>query len=85
MIFIGMEKSLVGILVETKVRNGIVFEMVVGIGINTNKEKFEGELEGKATSIKKEFDVRVDREEFLLEIWKLGRFLFQNLRKRVSV
>ena len=60
-----MEKSLVGILVETKVRNGIVSEMVVGIGINTNKEKFKGELEGIATSIKKEFGVNIDREEFI--------------------
>ena len=54
-----------GILVETKVRNGTVSEMVIGIGINTNKEKFEGELEGKATSIKKEFGVSLERGEFI--------------------
>ncbi|MBQ8299631.1 MAG: hypothetical protein IJX99_07275 [Clostridia bacterium] len=60
-----MGKSLAGILVETKVRNGIVSEMVVGIGLNTNKEKFEGELAGKATSIKKEFGVSVEREKFI--------------------
>ena len=41
--------------------------MLFGIGFNVNQEKFEGELENTATSLKKEFGIDFSREKILAE------------------
>lgn len=60
-------KKIGGILTETKVMSGKVKYLVIGIGINTGKEKFSDDIKDLATSIKKEFGIDVDREYVIAE------------------
>ena len=60
-------KKLGGILTQTALEGEKVKYLVVGIGINTNKENFSEDIKDIATSIKKEFNVEVDREIFIAE------------------
>lgn len=60
-------KKIGGILTETKVMSGKVKYLVIGIGINTGKEKFSDDIKDLATSIKKEFGISVDREYVIAE------------------
>lgn len=59
------QKKIGGILTQTKVEKEIVKALVIGIGINTNQTIFNKEIKDTATSIKKEFDVNVNTEEFI--------------------
>ena len=43
---------------------------IMGIGLNTNIEKFPGELENTATSLKMELGKKVDNEKILKQIVK---------------
>lgn len=60
-------KKIGGILTESKIYTNKVKFLVIGIGINTNKQKFTDDIKDIATSIKKEFDVDVDTNEFIAE------------------
>ena len=60
-------KKIGGILTETKINGEIVKYVVIGIGINTNQEKFNNEIKNIATSIKKEFDIKVDSKKIITE------------------
>lgn len=60
-------KKIGGILTETKVISGNVKHLVVGIGINTEKENFSEDIKDIATSIKKEFNVDIAVKEFIAE------------------
>lgn len=60
-------KKIGGILTETKVISGNVKHLVVGIGINTEKENFSEDIKDIATSIKKEFNVDIDIKAFIAE------------------
>lgn len=60
-------KKICGILTQTMMISEKVIYLIVGIGINTNKEKFTEDIENIATSIKKEFSIEVDREEFITD------------------
>lgn len=60
-------KKVGGILTEIKTIADEVKMLVIGIGINTTKMNFDGELKNIATSIKKEFDITVSPEEFICE------------------
>ena len=60
-------KKIGGILTQTKVIKENVKYLVIGIGINTKKQNFCKDIKDIATSIKKEFDVDIDREEFIAE------------------
>ena len=72
-------KKLSGILVEyEKPNNGVAF-LTLGIGINVDQERFPGELENKATSIRLELDKNEEKykyveeyknEEIIKEIWE---------------
>lgn len=53
-------KKIGGILTQTKLVNEKVKYLVVGIEINTKKEKFTDDIKNIATSIKKEFGIDVD-------------------------
>lgn len=60
-------KKIGGILTETKVAKENVKYLVIGIGINTCKEKFSEDIKNIATSIKKEFNIDIDTEKFIVE------------------
>ena len=60
-------KKIGGILTESKMSGEIVKYLVVGIGINTNKTKFNKEIKNIATSIKNEFNIEVDNFDFITE------------------
>lgn len=55
-------KKIGGILTETKISGEIVKYIVIGIGINTNQEKFEDEIINIASSIKNEFGLKIDNQ-----------------------
>ena len=61
-------KKLGGILTETKVQDGWVKCVVIGIGINTNQVEFYDEIEEIATSIRREFGIEVDNEKVILSL-----------------
>ena len=46
----------------------IVKDLVIGIGLNLNQEKFYGDISEIATSIKNEFGISVDRNVVVSEI-----------------
>ena len=60
-------KKLGGILTETKIVSEVVKYIVVGIGINTNKQNFSEDIKSLATSIKKEFNIQVNTQDFIVE------------------
>ncbi len=60
-------KKLGGILTETKVIEEKVKALVIGIGINTEQDKFTKEIAEIATSIKKETGKEIKREELIAE------------------
>lgn len=60
-------KKIGGILTETKLQGEKVKYIVVGIGINTNQEKFNEEIKNIATSIKNEFEIGVDNIKIISE------------------
>ena len=55
-------------MTETKVQDGLVRCVVIGIGINTNQVQFTDEIEGIATSIRREFGIEVDNEKVIFSI-----------------
>ena len=64
-------KKIGGILTQTKVQNEKVKCIVIGIGINTNQEKFVEEIKDLATSIKKEFLIKVENEAVITRFCEL--------------
>ena len=71
-------KKLGGILTETKVQDGLVRCIVIGIGINTNQVEFTNDIKDIATSIRHEFGIKVQMKQLMsvllgtLPFW--GRF-----------
>lgn len=60
-------KKIGGILTETKIISENVKYLVAGIGINTKKQHFSKDIEDIATSIKNEFNIDINTEEFITE------------------
>jgi len=73
-------KKIGGILTQTKLVNEKVKYIVVGIGINTKKEKFTDDIKHIATSIKKEFKIEVDTKKFIAEFCNRFEKELQNRR-----
>lgn len=63
------QKKVAGILTENVVSRRVKFS-VMGIGLNTNIEKFPKELENSATSLKMELGRKVENEKILKKIVK---------------
>lgn len=63
-------KKVCGILTENVIVGKEVKQSVMGIGLNTNIDKFPDELENIATSLKIELGREVDNEKVLKEIIK---------------
>lgn len=72
-------KKIGGILTQTKLKGEQVECVVIGIGINTNKEYFEEEIKDIATSIKNEFGIEVDNKKVILEFCKVFEERFKYL------
>lgn len=60
-------KKIGGILTETKIYSKNVKYLVIGIGINTSKNKFTNDIKNIATSINKEFNIKISVEDFISE------------------
>lgn len=60
-------KKIGGILTEIRSLSGIPKHLVIGVGINCNKNTFENDIKDIATSIKKETGIEIDRFEFVAE------------------
>lgn len=73
-------KKLGGILTESKVRGDIVKFIVIGIGINNSQMEFTNELENIATSLKKEYGIVLDVEDFIAEFCnKLEKIILKRI------
>ena len=66
-------KKLGGILTETKVQDGMVRCLVIGIGINTNQTKFADEIKEIATSVRREFGFEVENRKVISEFFRIGK------------
>lgn len=71
-------KKVGGILTQTSIKGEIAIDLVIGIGINTNKRKFNDEIVNIATSIKKEFDITIDNNLIIKQIC-------EQIEKRIGV
>ena len=60
-------KKIGGILTQSKIISKKVKYIVVGIGINITNQKFAEDIENIATSIQKEFEIKVDRLDFIAQ------------------
>ena len=60
-------KKIAGILTENIIGSEVKLS-VMGIGLNTNIEKFKEELENSATSLRIEVGKKVDNEKIMVEI-----------------
>lgn len=75
------EKKVSGILAESVISEKAI-SVVIGIGINTNIEKFPPELAGTATSLKNEFKKTVNNKEILDAVLsELGKMLKKDATK----
>lgn len=75
------EKKVAGLLTETIFNGNRLDRVLVGIGINVNQTRFEGELEQSATSLKKEKGETVGRERFLAAFLSRMEYGYQQWHK----
>jgi len=75
-------KKIGGILTETKLVSERVKYLVIGIGINTFKMQFTDDIKDIATSIKKEFNVEIDAQEFIAKFCnKFEKYILERIEK----
>lgn len=74
-------KKIGGILTQSKLNGKTVKYMAVGIGLNTMQTVFPKEIENIATSIKKEFNIDVDRIKIITEFCNLFEKKFSERSK----
>ena len=75
-------KKIGGILTETKLVSEQVKNLVVGIGINTLKMQFTDDIKDIATSIKKEFELEIDAQEFIAKFCnKFEKYILERIEK----
>ncbi|MEK9136852.1 MAG: biotin--[acetyl-CoA-carboxylase] ligase, partial [Bacteroidota bacterium] len=63
-------KKVAGILIEGSVKQNAVDYVVIGIGVNVNQVRFDGELSTKASSLRMEARKEIDRAVLFREILK---------------
>lgn len=61
-------KKLAGILIEGSVKQDTMDYVVIGVGINVNQMKFDGDLSTKASSLRLESNKEIDRARLFKEI-----------------
>ena len=70
------KKKVGGILTETKLCGENVKILVIGVGINIAKKTFEEDIKYSATSISKEFKIKINNELIISEFCnRFERFL----------
>ena len=75
-------KKIGGILTETKLVSEQVKYLVVGIGINTIKMQFTDDIKDIATSIKKEYELEIDAQEFIAKFCnKFEKYILERIEK----
>jgi BirA family biotin operon repressor/biotin-[acetyl-CoA-carboxylase] ligase len=74
-------KKCCGILLENSIHQDRIDFSVVGIGINVNQTSFPDEMEGKVTSLYKEFGHTFDRTTLLQEMLREADALLPHLHK----
>ena len=72
-------KKICGILTENVIFGKEIKNSIVGIGLNTNIEKFPKDLENIATSVKIELKKEVDNKELLKKILEEIREKLENI------
>lgn len=63
-------KKISGILTEIHTRGEKIEYLLISIGFNVNQEKFEEEIQEIATSLKREYNKKFNREEIIINIIK---------------
>lgn len=58
-------KKIGGILTETKIIGNLAKFVIIGIGLNNSQTIFDSDLKNIASSIKKEFGIIIDVEDFI--------------------
>lgn len=61
-------KKICGILVQSKIENNELKKLIIGIGINLYCQTFKNELSLKASSIEDLINIRVDRNQMIIDI-----------------
>ncbi len=74
-------KKVGGILTETRLNGENVKDLVIGIGINTVKKYFEDDIKDLATSIYKEYKVKIDNVRIISEF--CNRFEKYLIREKI--
>ena len=75
-------KKIGGILTETKIVSEQVKYLVVGIGINTLKMQFTDDIKDIATSIKKEFEIEIEAQEFISKFCNnFEKYILERIKK----
>ena len=75
-------KKVGGILTETRLNGEIVKDLVIGIGINSSKKDFEDDIKDTATSIYKEYKIKIDNIRVISEF--CNRFEKYLEREKIS-
>ena len=75
-------KKIGGILTETKLVSEQVKYLAIGIGINTLKMQFRDDIKDIATSIKKEFAIEIEAQEFISKFCnKFEKYILERIEK----
>lgn len=75
-------KKIGGILTQSKIVSEDIKFLVIGIGINTSKMQFTEDIKDVATSIKKEFNVDIDNQEFIAEFCnRFEKYIVERIEK----
>lgn len=75
-------KKIGGILTQSKIVSEDIKFLVIGIGINTSKMQFTEDIKDVATSIKKEFKVDIDNQEFIAEFCnRFEKYILERIEK----
>ena len=75
-------KKVGGILTETRLNGENVKDLVIGIGINTVKKDFEEDIKDIATSIYKEYKIKIDNIRIITEF--CNRFEKYLMREKIT-
>ena len=75
-------RKLCGILTEMHLGAGGAYSVIVGVGVNVKQKDFAPEITDMATSLLKELNIEVDKEELLERILKSFEEFYQEFTSR---
>lgn len=75
-------KKLCGILTEMHLAQAGAYSVIVGVGVNVKQEMFAPEIADMATSLKKELNIEIHKEELLERILKSFEKFYQEFTLR---